>query len=203
MSQVVEDETHGEIDWHDEYLLPDHIELIDHMWYDGSFEDEEEEEEEYLFGFAQVEVDDMPELYDIQKEAKEFEDAIEELDNTWDDAEAQIKWWETVPIGWPVFVGTWTNTWGEANDDQDLWNGDGNLVVNADGSWNRSGSENGTAWWDGRSCINVKFYKGDTVDRIGTFVDGYLRLEDKVSGKVWLFEKDGYTNYPSSHAPAQ
>ena len=42
---------------------------------------------------AQVDATEHPELYDIEAEAQEFEDAVEELDNTWDDAEAQIKWW--------------------------------------------------------------------------------------------------------------
>jgi len=79
---------------------------------------------------AQVEDTDHPELYDIEKEAREFNDAIEELDDTWDDAEAQIKWWQTVPVGWPNFVGEWTNTLGEGND---LWTGDGEITVMADG----------------------------------------------------------------------
>ena len=60
-----------------------------------------------------AEVEDLhPELYDIDQEGEKFDDAVDQLDNTWDDAEAQIRWWETVPVGWPNFVGTWRNTWG-------------------------------------------------------------------------------------------
>ena len=57
--------------------------------------------------------DDLhPDLYDIQEEADDFEEAINSLDYIWDLAEAQIRWWETVPVAWANFVGTWTNTWG-------------------------------------------------------------------------------------------
>ena len=126
-----------------------------------------------------AEVDDElhPELYDIEDEGEKFDDAIEQLDNTWDDAEAQIRWWQTVPVGWPNFVGTWHNTWGEATDDTDKWNGHGDLVVRADGTWNSRTDNDGTAWWDGRHRVNFKRGKDDSDDCIGTFVDGYLRVE--------------------------
>merc|ERR1712151_785175 len=142
-------------------------------------QDHEEDWKPEYDDFAQVEVEatDHPELYDIEKEAKEFDDAVEELDNTWDDAEAQIKWWQTVPVGWPNFVGTWHNTWGEATDDTDKWNEHGDLVVRADGTWNSRTDNDGTAWWDGRHRVNFKRGKDDSDDCIGTFVDGYLRVE--------------------------
>ena len=106
---------------------------------------------------AQVE-DLHPDLYNISNEAQDFADAIEELDNTWDDAEAQIRWWETVPVGWPVFVGTWTQV---ASSPENNWNGTGSLTVNADGTWDSSANEIGTAWWDGRQLVSLKRNKTD------------------------------------------
>ena len=49
--------------------------------------------------------------------------------------------------------------------------------------------------------VNFRTSKTDDEDRIGTFVDGYLKIERKSDNFVWILSKDGYDNYPSSHHP--
>jgi len=73
--------------------------------------------------------------------------------------------------------------------------------VTADGTWDSTADEIGTAWWDGRQQVMFRRNKTDTTLRIGTFVDGYLKIEYPGTDTYWLFEKDGYTNYPSTHHP--
>ena len=43
--------------------------------------------------FAQVKYVDHPALYDVREESEEMREALRNLDDTWEDAEAQIKWW--------------------------------------------------------------------------------------------------------------
>merc|ERR1712113_211876 len=112
------------------------------------------------------------ELYNIEDEKKIFNGAVESLDNTWDNASEQIEWYETVPISFANFVGTFKQVQGP-----NKFMGTGEIVINADGSFVDGDNKEATAWYDGRRRIAIMKSDTDQVKPIGSFVDGYLKVE--------------------------
>ena len=122
-------------------------------------------------------------MYNIKDENSDFKDAIERLKQLFIRVEGQIEYYKSVHIGYVMFVGKWTDCYGDLTkgDGSDKFRGGADVNIEIDGTWGSGSFKDGDAWFDGRNTISLE-KAGVETDNEVLFVDGNLVIETKVTG---------------------